>query len=198
MSQVLKDNKQTKEDKEDKDLVIHKVFSIILTIILVLVVLFMILSIYSFIQIKIVKTPFDHFAGIIALSEQTESMKPTIDTDDIVFVVLNNSNIKENDIIVYYNSDLTITHRLIEINDNTYITLGDNANSEKEYISKDKIIGKVIYIWKVGIWKKVFTEPIVYIPMLLTLMLASFTVLEYKKDHKKETSQRRKDGEEKS
>lgn len=191
MSQVLKEQDKT---KDDKGLVLHKVISIVLTIILVLVVLFMLISIYSFIQIKIIHTPFGHFAGIIALSEQTESMKPAIDTDDVVFVALNNSNIKENDIIVYYNNEYTITHRLKEIKDDTYITIGDNANSGEESIKKDQIIGKVIYIWKIGIWKKVFTSPEVYIPMLLTIMLASFTVLEYKK----ETRKRRKDGEEKS
>ena len=191
MSQVLKEQDKT---KDDKGLVLHKVISIVLTIILVFVVLFMLISIYSFIQIIIIHTPFEHFAGIIVLSEQTESMKPAIDTDDVVFVALNNSNIKENDIIVYYNNEYTITHRLKEIKDDTYITIGDNANSGEESIKKDQIIGKVIYIWKIGIWKKVFTSPEVYIPMLLTIMLASFTVLEYKK----ETRKRRKDGEEKS
>ena len=191
MSQVLKEQDKT---KDDKGLVLHKVISIVLTIILVFVVWFMLISIYSFIQIKIIHTPFEHFAVIIVLSEQTESMKPAIDTDDVVFVALNNSNIKENDIIVYYNNEYTITHRLKEIKDDTYITIGDNANSGEESIKKDQIIGKVIYIWKIGIWKKVFTSPEVYIPMLLTIMLASFTVLEYKK----ETRKRRKDGEEKS
>ena len=191
MSQVLKEQDKT---KDDKGLVLHKVISIVLTIILVFVVLFMLISIYSFIQIRIIHTPFEHFAGIIVLSEQTESMKPAIDTDDVVFVTLNNSNLKENDIIVYYNNEYTITHRLKEIKDDTYITIGDNANSGEESIKKDQIIGKVIYIWKIGIWKKVFTSPEVYIPMLLTIMLASFTVLEYKKEEKK----RRKDGEEKS
>jgi len=191
MSQVLKKQEDTNDNGRP---ILQKVFSVFLTIILVLVVLFMIVSIYSFIQIKIIHTPFEHFAGIIVLSEQTESMKPTIDTDDVVFVALNNSNLKENDIIVYFNNEYTITHRLKEINEDSYITIGDNANSGEESIKKDQIIGKVIYIWKIGIWKKVFTSPEVYIPMLLTIMLASFTALEYKKEEKK----RRKDGEEKS
>lgn len=182
------------QSKEDKSTLIYRIISILLTIVLIIAIIFMVVSIYTFIQVKLIRKPFDHFAGVIVLLEKTESMKPTIDTDDIVFAIINNKNIKENDIIVYYDNELTITHRLVSINENTYITIGDNANSDTELINKNQIVGKVIYIWKIGIWKRVFTAPAVYIPMLLTLMVASFTILEYKK----ETNQRRKDGEEKS
>ena len=192
MSNQPQDLSQTKEKKED---VRHRVIGTALTIILVVVIVFMAVAIYTFIQIKIIRKTYTHFAGVIALSEQTESMKPAINIDDIVFVSINNSGLKKDDIIAYYDNDYVITHRLISINNDSYITLGDNSDSGIEHVNKDQILGKVIYIWRFGTWKKTMTSPQVYILILITLMFGSFTILEFKKD---EINKRRKDGEEKS
>lgn len=182
------------QDEKEMD-VRQKIIGIILTIILICVITLMIIAIYTFIQIKMIHKSFNHFAGIIALYEETESMKPVINVDDIVFVVINNEGLKENDIIAYYDNDYVITHRIISITDDSYITLGDNPNSEIENVNKDQILGKVFYIWRFGTWKKTMTSPQVYILVLITLMLGSFTILEFKKD---KINKRRKDGEEKS
>ena len=192
MSNQPQDLSQTKEKKED---VRHRVTGTALTIILVVVIVFMAVAIYTFIQTKIIRKTYAHFAGVIALSEQTESMKPAINIDDIVFVSINNSGLKKDDIIAYYDNDYVITHRLISINNDSYITLGDNSDSGIEHVNKDQILGKVIYIWRFGTWKKTMTSPQVYILLLITLMFGSFTILEFKKD---EINKRRKDGEEKS
>ena len=191
MSNQPQDLSQTKE-KEDAR---HRITGAVLTIILVVVIIFMAVAIYTFIQIKIIRKTYTHFAGVIALSEQTESMKPAINIDDIVFVSINNSGLKKDDIIAYYDNDYVITHRLISINNDSYITLGDNSDSGIEHVNKDQILGKVIYIWRFGTWKKTMTSPQVYILILITLMFGSFTILEFKKD---EINKRRKDGEEKS
>lgn len=182
------------QDEKEMD-VRQKIIGIILTIILICVITLMIIAIYTFIQIKMIHKSFNHFAGIIALYEETESMKPVINVDDIVFVVINNEGLKENDIIAYYDNDYVITHRIISITDDSYITLGDNPNSGIENVNKDQILGKVFYIWRFGTWKKTMTSPQVYILVLITLMLGSFTILEFKKD---KINKRRKDGEEKS
>lgn len=192
MSNQPQDLSQNKEKKED---VRHRVIGTALTIILVVVIVFMAVAIYTFIQIKIIRKTYTHFAGVIALSEQTESMKPAINIDDIVFVSINNSGLKKDDIIAYYDNDYVITHRLISITDDSYITLGDNSDSGIEHVNKDQILGKVIYVWRFGTWKKTMTSPQVYILILITLMFGSFTILEFKKD---EINKRRKDGEEKS
>lgn len=182
------------QDEKEMD-VRQKIIGIILTIFLICVITLMIIAIYTFIQIKMIHKSFNHFAGIIALYEETESMKPVINVDDIVFVVINNEGLKENDIIAFYDNDYVITHRIISITDDSYITLGDNPNSEIENVNKDQILGKVFYIWRFGTWKKTMTSPQVYILVLITLMLGSFTILEFKKD---KINKRRKDGEEKS
>lgn len=191
MSNQPQDLSQTKE-KEDAR---HRITGAVLTIILVVVIIFMAVAIYTFIQIKIIRKTYTHFAGVIALSEQTESMKPAINIDDIVFVSINNSGLKKDDIIAYYDNDYVITHRLISINNDSYITLGDNSDSGIEHVNKNQILGKVIYVWRFGTWKKTMTSPQVYILLLITLMFGSFTILEFKKD---EINKRRKDGEEKS
>ena len=191
MSNQPQDLSQTKE-KEDAR---HRITGAVLTIILVVVIIFMAVAIYTFIQIKIIRKTYTHFAGVIALSEQTESMKPAINIDDIVFVSINNSGLKKDDIIAYYDNDYVITHRLISINNDSYITLGDNSDSGIEHVNKNQILGKVIYVWRFGTWKKTMTSPQVYILILITLMFGSFTILEFKKD---EINKRRKDGEEKS
>ena len=80
---------------------------------------------------------------------ESPSMTPSIKKGDAVIIdkTYNKDKLKVNDIIAYIDKeDKIIVHRIININkDGTFITKGDlNNTSDKEYVKKDQIQGKVI------------------------------------------------------
>lgn len=101
------------------------------------------------------KENYTNILGYTFLEVVTGSMSGTIEIGDGIIVKLI-SEIKENDIIVYKKADNLITHRLIKIEEDRLITKGDANNIPDEPITKDMIIGKVIFIIpQIHFWKKV-------------------------------------------
>ena len=81
---------------------------------------------------------------------ETASMTPNFNVGDAVIInkFINKDELKENDVIAYYDKDnRLIVHRIIKINgDKTFITKGDmNNTADSKYVSKDQIYGKVIF-----------------------------------------------------
>ena len=78
---------------------------------------------------------------------KSNSMYPTLQKGDFILIKRNN-DYKKGDIITYdYESNYLVTHRIIEKNNNFFITKGDNNNSEYDkFIQLDNIKGKVILI----------------------------------------------------
>ena len=101
------------------------------------------------------KENYTNILGYTFLEVVTGSMSGTLEIGDGIIVRLI-SEIKENDIIVYKKADNLITHRLIKIEEDRLITKGDANNIPDEPITKDMIIGKVIFIIpQIHFWKKV-------------------------------------------
>lgn len=101
--------------------------------------------IYSFISTQILKKDYTNIFGYTYYSVATGSMKPVISPNDLIFVKIT-KNVSKGDIITFKDSGSIVTHRLIDINDNKYITKGDANNTSDTGISKSDIIGKVVYI----------------------------------------------------
>ena len=98
-------------------------------------------------------------------------MSPTIEKGDIVIIKIG-EQVQEKDIITYKKQDAFITHRIIEINGNSIVAKGDNNNTQDEAIQNDAIIGKVVFIFNnVEVWKKVFSDMNVIIPIVITVIL---------------------------
>ena len=78
---------------------------------------------------------------------KSNSMYPTLQKGDFILIKRNN-DYKKGDIITYdYESNYLVTHRIIEKNNNSFKTKGDNNNSEDDkFIQLDNIKGKVILI----------------------------------------------------
>lgn len=75
------------------------------------------------------------------------SMYPTLKTNELIVVKLkdNKSEYKVGDIITYCDSDIVVTHRIIEISNNLIYTKGDfNNTKDIEPITTENIIGKVL------------------------------------------------------
>lgn len=124
---------------------------IIYGIILVMIILLL----YSIIQRKVTGEKYSNLMGYTLLEVVTGSMSGTIEIGDGVLVKLT-TDINENDIIVYEKEENLITHRVIEMNENALITKGDANNREDEPITKENVIGKVIFVLpNIQVWKKI-------------------------------------------
>lgn len=75
---------------------------------------------------------------------KSNSMFPNLEKNDVILIKKYN-DYKVNDIITYSYENYLITHRIIEKNDEGFITKGDNNNSQDNDLVKLKDIkGKVI------------------------------------------------------
>ena len=128
-------------------------------------------AIWTSIQLSVQNKEYIDIFGYSAFSTATASMSPTIEIGDIVLVKIGEET-KEKDIITYKKDNEFITHRIIEINGDSIIAKGDNNNTQDEAITKDAIVGKVVFIMNnVEVWKNVFSDPSVLGPVALTVIL---------------------------
>ena len=104
---------------------------------------------------------------------QTGSMKDAINPGDMI-VVKNEPDIKLNDIITYKEGNEFITHRVIEVYNETYVTQGDANNTKDKPITKSQVVGKVVKILPgFGIIRRILFNPFVLIALIITLYLIS-------------------------
>ncbi len=75
----------------------------------------------------------------------TGSMEPTIPVGSLI-ITHSQSEYKERDIIMFKSENVSssVTHRIIKVTENGYITQGDANNTPDEEIPKSAVIGKVI------------------------------------------------------
>ena len=145
--------------------VLDKFFQIILNILLVLVFLVLGFAMYSYVNIF----------GYTFFEVGSGSMGDAIHISDMVVVKIN-SSYDVGDVITYYNDGDFITHRVVSIDDDKIICRGDANTSNDNPINNSAVLGRVVYVFKnVGIWKKIFMTPKVFISMVITLFLFSFT-----------------------
>lgn len=123
--------------------------------------------IYSFISTQILKKDYTNIFGYTYYSVATGSMKPVISPNDLIFVKIT-KNVSKGDIITFKDSASIVTHRLIDINNNKYITKGDANNTSDTGINKSDIIGKVVYI---------ITPDVIFKGIVVVLIFIIFIVI---------------------
>lgn len=158
----------------------NKILKIIKNVIINLIIFILgviaFIAIWTSVQLNVQGKEYVNIFGYSIFSTETGSMSPTIEKGDIVFIKLG-EQLKEKDIITYKKDKAFITHRIIEINQDSIIAKGDNNNTQDEAISKDAVIGKVVFIINnVEIWKNVFSETSVIIPIIITVILVIILV----------------------
>lgn len=115
------------------------------------------------------------FFGIRIFKIGSGSMEPNLKVNDIIIIKKEN-DYKLNDVVTYENDGYYVTHRIIEIDENTVITKGDN-NSNSEIVEKNKIIGKMIYKFKIlGFFIYMLTKPYSWIVLFLVSILFIFVM----------------------
>lgn len=148
-----------------------KLSKIIVNLIIFVLSIIAIIAIFGVVQINLQDKDYVNIFGYSVLSTETGSMAPTIEKGDIVIIKIGDE-IRENDIITYKKNNVLITHRIMNIDGDTIIAKGDYNNTEDEPITKNQVIGKSVFIiHNVEIWKKVFTDIQVIIPVVITIIL---------------------------
>ena len=72
------------------------------------------------------------------------SMEPYLKVNDLI-IIRESDDYKIGNIVTFKNNGEYITHRIVSINGNEVITKGDANNMNDEPITRDKIVGKLIY-----------------------------------------------------
>ncbi len=153
--------------------VLSKILKTFEYILIVTIILVSIVVVINFFQLKILKKDYTNFLGYTVFEVISDSMAPTIKKEDIIIVKIN-SDIKENDIITYKLKGAFITHRVVEIRKDLYITKGDSNNIGDSPIPKKDVVGKVIKTFpKLGIWRDIIMTPKVFILLVITAILFS-------------------------
>lgn len=161
--------------KKDENYFVQKIINYILDFFIFVFTVILLISLYINIQTKILKNPYANFFGYSMFEVQTGSMYDQINIGDWIIVKLN-EKINLNDIITYESNGSFVTHRVIEIYGDTYITKGDANNSKDEPISGSSIVGKVVNILpRFGIIRKTIFNPIILLCIIITLFLINIT-----------------------
>ncbi len=160
-----------------KNNILNVIVKTIFNFIYVILAIIVIVLIYNLMQISILGKPYMNLFGYSIFQVKTGSMSGTMEIGDVIIVKLT-KNIEQNDIITYEQENVLITHRIIKKEGENLVTKGDSNNVEDDPITTEKVIGKVVYIFKnVEIWKSVLKTPEVYILIITTMVLFVITSL---------------------
>lgn len=166
--------------------VVSRIFKIVFRVLAIIVGIFLLLSIDAWMQVNLFRKNYATILGYSIFNVATGSMSGTIEINDYV-IVKNTENVQINDIITFTSNGELITHRLVQISGNNYITRGDANTSDDYSINKKDIVGKVVKVLpKAGIWKNVISEPQVLGTIFVTLLL--FTLVFSTEERKYKTT----------
>lgn len=74
------------------------------------------------------------------------SMEPTIQTGSLLLVDKKDKDIEVGDIIAYKNHEMEVSHRVVDITSNGYVTKGDNNDNVDFYqVRESDLIGTVMF-----------------------------------------------------
>lgn len=188
---------------------IEKIINFLLNILIFVFGIILIISVYTSFQTKVLNKDYTDFFGYSLFEVQTGSMKKAINPGDWIIVKIT-KDVKLNDVITYRLNHEYITHRLIEIYTDKYVTKGDANNAKDDAINQKQIVGKVVNILpNFGVLRKTIFNPPVLIALIVTLFLFNlaftknnklnfkkgidFIVQKYKKLIKKEEKSNKKE-----
>jgi len=167
--------------------IMKKIAEWITNILLIIVVIAIFFALYGFIQLKIMNKTYINYFGYTFFEVVSGSMSPTINTHDLIIVKIDNE-VKEDDVITFYKDNSFITHRITDyVDDENIITKGDANNTTDKSISKNEILGKVVYIIpKFGIIRVILSDIKVIASVFVTIILFSiaFSIKKVDKDEK--------------
>lgn len=132
------DKKEVKKTKKGALQKVRDVFVSIFTIIVIIACW------YAIIVKFILKVDVPMVGGYSALIVLSGSMEPTIMTGEVI-VIHAEPEYKLRDILTYRDGSILVTHRIVNVTDDTYTTRGDANNTDDPPIKKSQAVGKTIF-----------------------------------------------------
>ncbi len=158
---------------------ITNIFTGILLVLLVLVI-------YGKLVTTFGQNVYPNYFGYTFFEVASGSMAPALHVDDVIIVKIGQDEIVKDDIIAYQGEKDVITHRVLFIDGDTLTVKGDANNTIDKPIKRQQIIGKIIKVYpKLGLWKKILTDPKILIAIFVTLILFDFALSYNSKDKEK-------------
>lgn len=152
-------------------IIFEKLGKVVVKIILVSLFIGLSFLTYCYFSLYVLKSDYVNIFGYTFFEVGSGSMSPTILSNDVIVVKLN-ENYQTNDIVTFRYGDSIVTHRIVKINGDKIITKGDANNIRDLSVNKDSMIGKVVFVWKkAGIWRKVFINSRVIVLVIITFVL---------------------------
>lgn len=136
-------------DKSSKNL--YRIGKILSTVICIIILFLIVFNITLMIESYINPNELPSFLGVKSFVIVSESMEPTIMTNDLIFITnTSKENLEVGDIISFKTGDYINTHRIVRIEEKNgeevYITKGDNNNSEdRTPVKLQDIEGKYLF-----------------------------------------------------
>ena len=170
--------------EEAKKSLFKKIINIVLDVLIAIFGVILAISIYNNIQIQVLGNKYSSFFGYSTFEVKTGSMGDAIHIGDWI-IVKKTPTIKLNDIVTYEKNGEFITHRVIEVYKNSYVTKGDANTGKDDTINKDQIVGVVVKVLPgFGIIRKTLFNPVVLIALIITLGMFDYALKNNKKEDK--------------
>lgn len=120
-----------------------KVKAIIRITLLVIVALLIGVNIYALNASRLVGNTVPMPFGVGAAVVLSGSMEPELSVGDLL-IISERESYEIDDVVVYQDSGMAITHRIVSLADNEIITRGDANNTDDAPISREQIKGEVV------------------------------------------------------
>ena len=111
------------------------------------------------------------------------SMEPILKVGGILYYEeIDLNDFKDGDILVYQTKEHIISHRIVDVIDDSFITKGDANNTQDEPITNDMVVGKVIKIIpNANLWKKIIISVVIALIIIFIIVKIIFSKKQLKK-----------------
>lgn len=164
-----------------KSVNIKKIFKSILKTLLVITTIIVIalfgIGLYKAIAKYVFGNSMPKIFGYSSAIVVSGSMAPEILVDDLIIIKFQKENYEIGDIITFESGQSFVTHRIVGVNEEGYVTKGDANNvADTSPVIKEKIIGRVTYnISGIGKFTTWLQSPLGMIIALLVVLLMVFS-----------------------
>ena len=111
----------------------------------IVVGILVVLILNAFVQLVILGKDYITLFGYTSFIVESGSMEGAINSNDLAIEKIT-KDVKIGDIVTYYDKGYYITHRVVEVRENTIITKADSSNKNDVEMKKESIVGKVVMV----------------------------------------------------
>lgn len=124
-------------------------------------------NIYMIVAKVVFHVPYPSVFGYSNAVVLSGSMEPAISVNDMI-MIHEEDQYEIGDIVSYKYGDMLVTHRIVDKTETGYVTQGDANNARDDEISKEMIVGKIVFVIpSVGILIQMLQTPLGMLVLML-------------------------------